>query len=611
MKKLAPAAFALLAVLCAGVALLWRKPPHYATAAEVAPPDAILFAQLPDIRRSVQRWPATAIARVWDDPEMQHFLARPLAEMPALLRAREHMERLVRIGPREAFIAIVGFDGTTPKFVAGLSFAGSKSEVAALVAGSWEEWRKAWPAGKAELLHRAEWEIETHGAEGKLMAGSFHAGWYFLANDLAALESTLARCKAGSSPGIGGTPALQRAAAPLPADLDAFVFAHPSRIAEHLGRALSRGGATLATEKATEAPSLLAWGLRFEDTQIRDSIFFAGMRGAETPLARRTQPLTAPESLLYGAFVLPSRVELPGTVSHFLTLLPSVAVLAKSGESISWAQFTAAFGPECGLVLDWPAAADAPALSFIFEVRDAARAAEMVESITGPSASGVQWRREEQSGVIHFQAPEDRRSGTAPAMAMTPKFVVLGAQAHAVRAVASRFDGASADVTQSAAFHEVAWRVSTPTTAFAYLDLRSLFERSYETLRPFLAMSLALSPETSPYFDSSRLPSPAVIARHLGPSIYSQTSSDDGVLIESIGSLSFSQTLASLAAAAWSSASPALRDLGKSGAYRATKPPAETPASPGKVDAQAEEAAETSRESENADKKSQINPSHP
>lgn len=611
MKKLVPAIAALVVGSLVALLFLWRAKPHLPRAADLAPPDAILFAQLPDIRRSLKRWPETAIAQLWNEPEVRAFMAQPLEKMPLLLRAREHLERLQRIGPREAFVAILSVDGTTPRFVAGMSFSGSKSEVAALVAEPWAEWRKAKPQGRAEVLHRERWEIETFGSEGNVLAGSFHAGWYFVANDVAALEQTLARAGAAAGSGLGSNPALQKASGPLPADLDAFVFTQSGQLLERIGAALAGERPAVAPENTSQTGSAIAWGAKLEGARIRDTIFLTGMSGPDMPLPRATQTLTSLESLLYGAFLLPARLELSPSTSPLLAFLATSPAFAFSKTPMPWTDFTAAFGPECGVVLDWPATADAPVVTFVFAIRDLAHAARFIESLANSPNPGEPWDREEAGGITHYRAPVDPKLGTTPALAVMPEFVVLGAQSSAVRAVASRLTSDDADIGSDADFDEIAGHVNTPTSAFVYLDLRSLVERAYETLRPFLGMSLALSPETGPYFDTAKLPSAAAIGRHLGPSVYAQATRDGGTLVESVGSVSFSQTLVAFGAVAWSSAAPVARGVGRRQITPAQDPSAApTPPKPESRE-NPEKAAESSNNAQKADEKSHIWPFQP
>jgi hypothetical protein len=60
-------------------------------------------------------------------------------------------------------------------------------------------------------------------------------------------------------------------------------------------------------------------------------------------------------------------------------------------------------------------------------------------------------------------------------------------------------------------------------------------------LRPFIAMSLAFSPDSGKYIDAGKLPNTETIAKHLTPSVYSQAVTEEGTLIESVGTLTFNQ----------------------------------------------------------------------
>jgi hypothetical protein len=164
----------------------------------------------------------------------------------------------------------------------------------------------------------------------------------------------------------------------------------------------------------------------------------------------------------------------------------------------------------------------------------------------------------------------------APGIALTERFAVVGADAADVRRCVAQMHAGSAAIDRRPEMTALAGQMRPPTAACAYVDLRRLFERSYAMLRPFLAMSLAFSPSASQHFDASKLPSTDTIARHLGPTVYTQCTTARGALIESVGTLSFSQTLGSVMAAAWPSAAPMLTGAGrKAPAPAPGKPPAE------------------------------------
>ena len=90
-------------------------------------------------------------------------------------------------------------------------------------------------------------------------------------------------------------------------------------------------------------------------------------------------------------------------------------------------------------------------------------------------------------------------------------------------------------------YAQAAKSVGTPTSGYGYLDLKTLIERSYSTLRPAIAMAIAFSPDSAKYIDAGKLPGTEAISKHLSPAVYSQSVSADGTLIESVGPLTFNQ----------------------------------------------------------------------
>lgn len=596
MKKLA---LVLLALVAGGAFFLWREAPHRATGAEIAPPDALLFAHLPDLVRTARRWPATALAQLWREREVQAFAAGALARMPALLETQEALRRLERSGAREAFFAVTSTEGPAPGFVAGLRFTGSKSDVAALLSKPWAAWRQASPAGRTELLRRPHWEIETHTVEDRLLAGCFYEGWYFLANDLVRLELTLARCRDRSSAGIASTEGWKTATAPLPPDADALLVAEPERLPVLLG-VLAPAAPHLPAPAPKSRP--IAWAVKLDRSLLRDTLFLPGVPPAATPLTARTHVLLGAETLFYGAFLLPAPLEVPPPIAPLLTLLTSSPSLALAGETLSAADFTAAFGPECAVLLDWPPEAEAPAICFVLGIRDARRAAQVVETITGGTDDTETWLRQEEAGMALHRAPADPKTGAAPALAILADTIVLGANAAPVRATAARLllgPGSSGDAPARA---ELANASGSATEAIARLDFRRLFERSYETFRPFLRMSLAFSPVTGSYLDPEKLPPAEAIARHLAPTLYTQTARPEGLLIEAAGTLSLSQTLAGIVATVGTSSLRALSERKEARTPELTRTPGKE-----RIPARsATKGAETSTEASNVPEKSQI-----
>jgi hypothetical protein len=178
------------------------------------------------------------------------------------------------------------------------------------------------------------------------------------------------------------------------------------------------------------------------------------------------------------------------------------------------------------------------------DVRDPATAKGFIEALTGGTAGSAMWAQEKQEGVTIYQSPPaEGLIAIAPTLALTDHFLVIGFSQPDVLAGVRQLKTGKAAVAVNPAFAQAAKAVSQPTAGFGFLDLKALVDRSYGTMRPFLAMSLAFAPNSAKYVDAGKLPSTEAISKHLSPAVYSQSVSADGTLIESVGPLTFNQVI--------------------------------------------------------------------
>jgi hypothetical protein len=83
-----------------------------------------------------------------------------------------------------------------------------------------------------------------------------------------------------------------------------------------------------------------------------------------------------------------------------------------------------------------------------------------------------------------------------------------------------------------------------------YWDPAMFYARFDTSLRPLLAMGAAFLPALSDTVDVSKLPSAEIVARHLGPTVMSQSYRGDGYVSESVGSVPLYPTLIAAVTAA-------------------------------------------------------------
>jgi hypothetical protein len=252
---------------------------------------------------------------------------------------------------------------------------------------------------------------------------------------------------------------------------------------------------------------------------------------------------------------------------------------------LKWNDFSKAFGPEFGVLANWVENAGQPSALVALDVRDVAKARGFIEVFTGGLPGSPAWGRKEEGGITLYQSPA--ATGLvpiSPTAALTDKFLVLGFSPLEIKAALDQLQTGKSMIASNPTYGATVSTVGAPTSGFGYLDLKTLFERSYGMLRPFIAMSLAFSPEAGKYFDAGKLPNAETIGKHLSPSVYSQSVTADGTLVESVGTLTFNQLLFGIVGGSVAAAFPMIENalagglkLDPSSLLSPTPPPAPTP----------------------------------
>lgn len=551
MKKVIPAVIVLAAI--AAVAFLYfnKRTVHHMAATELAPAETIFFAHFPDLRRSAERWPKTALAQIGAEPEMQAFLAKPRANAPQMKMWDQKLAQLQHVAPGEAFLAVTSIEGNAPRFIAGLSFAGRKADMDALLAEPRAEFKKNWPTGKSDLTMQGNTEIETFTYQDATMGEAFCEDWYLVSNDMELLRKTIDISARGlGEKALAANDLYRKGTAHLPADGEVVLFAQVGSISDRIIALLTAAGQAPDPKQVADWKKIqaIAWGTKFEDALMRDTLFLLSPGGgAEAPLAQSALALSDPNTFLTYSTALPTSIDVgDASLGVFRTMVPGFLGFesALAAKDLKLADFPKAFGPEFGTLIDWAEGAPQPSPLLAMDVRDAAIAKNFVEALTGGAAGTAPWGREEKDGVMIYQSPPAAGLiAFAPTLALTDKFLVIGFSQPQVLTGLGQVRSGKVAIAATSVFAQAAKSVNAPTSGYGYLDLKTLVERSYGTLRPFIAMSLAFSPDSGKWVDAGKLPSTETISKHLSPAVYSQSVSAEGTLIESVGPLTFNQVV--------------------------------------------------------------------
>jgi len=550
MKKVIPAVIVFVAI--AAVAFLYfnKRTVHHVRATELAPADTIFFAHFPDLRRTAERWPKTALAQIGAEPDVKAFLAKPRANAPQMKLWDQKLAQLEHVEPGEAFVAVTSIEGNSPRFIGGFSFAGRKADVDALLAESRAELKQNWPSGKSDITMQGRTEIETFTYQDTTIGEAFCEDWYLVSNDMELLRRTIDAAGHGlGEKGLGQSDLFRKSTARLPADGEVVLFAQVGSISDRIISLLVAAGQAPDPKQTADLKKIqaIAAGTKFEDALMHDTLFILSPGNApEAPLAQNALALSDANTFLTYSTGLPASIDMNDTsLGVFRAMVPGFLGFesALTAKGLKLGDFGKAFGPEFGTLLGWAPGAAQPSTLLSMDVRNSATAKSFVEAFT-TGLGGAAWGHEEKDGVTLFQSPPaEGLIAFTPTIALTDHFAVIGFSQPDVLAGLAQLKNGKSAIASSPAFAQAAKAVGPPTSGFGYIDLKTLVERSYGTLRPFIAMSLAFSPDSAKYIDAGKLPSTESISKHLSPAVYSQSVSADGTLIESVGPLTFNQVV--------------------------------------------------------------------
>jgi len=542
-----------LAAIClaAGLFRFYREEARLVPAAQLVSPEALLLVEFPDLSATAVRWRETALCDILGEPEVQAFLAKPRLQLEQNKAWAETMQGFARIQPRQAFLAVERVTNPLPSMLGGFAFGGNRGDAEALLAKARAQMQSASPGGKRGEVKYREFQIETFSDKGITLAGCFARNWYFVANDLDLLKSTLDRLTGKTLTHLAATTAYRESLAPLPPNPDFRLFTQPGALSEKLLTHLNAAGQPFDFQDSAALRKMQAVALatRLEGQRIRDALYLYEPQAALRPvLSGKTLELTTPDTLFYGAMSPQFASEMPQrrpskAIPGVEPLRALFAALAPPAATLS--QFNAAFGPEHALLMDWPTGVEQPNLFLALEVRRPEEARKFMESVFRA------WNRADNAGVCFWTLTLDSPAAPQfhPTVALTAHHAMAALNLETLKPFAANATSSgSGALPRSPAFLGAMSTVTPPQTALAYLDAQPVFERLYALLRPAVLLWGLSDPEVSKNVDFGKLPSSRVFSRHLSPLCLSASQTGRGLLVETTGPVTFIQMAAGIAA---------------------------------------------------------------
>ena len=520
----------------------------------LAPADTAVYLELSNPRGSADRWQQTALAAIAREPQVAAFLEQPRASLDQLLAAIPYLEPLRELQAGKAFIAVSEIDRSRPRIIGGFRHRGDKSQLDAALAPARELVVEKHPQGTADLSQLAGRSVETFRADDFELAACLDDGWYFIANEIAALEQLLLR--RDGEPGGGSladSAAFGRSLARLPATRETLAYVDMNQTGAWLVQLSAASGQPLdpAAAQALGRMQAVAASTTFDGSAIRDAIYFL-LDPAALPdqrLANSGLELTTADTLFYytGLLELPAEFTTPDPALDSTGLLRPLAAVVSQLEArdLGAAAFKRAFGPEFSLHMDWAADSQRPVFVAAVDVADHQLARRIVDELASGNLGLPEFSSESvDDQTTIYSLPRLGRVPIEPALGLGRKRLLISDDAAKLRGLLVGGDGGGPRHSDNQRYARAAQQLATPDLAFGYLDSATVFTRTYNLLRPTLIFAAALVPQVGEHADLSKLPPANSVAKHLEPVVFSQRTLGDGVLYESRGTVTMNQFMA-------------------------------------------------------------------
>jgi hypothetical protein len=518
------------------------------------PAETLFVVRLPDFNQTRNQWHHTDVYQISQEPAVREFLQRPLSKLPKTQAATENLDAFEKLEPKDIFFAVTSWSNGL-KIAGGFRFKG-KPEEAEKVVGEWRARLLAKsPEAETETIEYEKHQIQTTTAMGQLLATVYDNDWFFATNDVDELKLIVDRFDRRAkdrTTTLASDAKFSAAIKHIPSSYAAMIYGRLDRYFEKMMPLLAASGAT-TTGNAPVYRTIHAFcgAFRFDGGKMRDVLFLEMPQLVDAgALTRGSLALGTKETFFYLASFLnlPNQMSWPsgGAAGQGVFGMAQKFVDAVASNGVTMQEWNAAFGPEIGLLADWPNGAQWPGLLTTVPVKDEAKANQLFTKIaTLPDGTSL---AQERDGVRYFTArDQSARFSIAPSIALAGKRLIAGTSEGQVETAVHRSASGGSELETSETFRAAERLVPAGKQAFVYVDSALFYTRLEAAIRPLLIMSATLLPSVNENIDMSKFPPTEAITRHLGPIVMSQNYQSDGYVTESVGPVTFYEAFAGAA----------------------------------------------------------------
>ncbi len=522
-------------------------------AADLLPESSLVFLDLPDFSRSRDDFSRTELSALWDEPEVQAFLKKPLdmfrqnPSHPGVDNGNAAiLDFALNSAQGEVFLGLTHVT-ILPSFGAGLvvgADTGHKEFQAA--AGLYKlegSLKKANPNGDFEDkkylgVKYTLWQTTPdlpicHAFFNSLLVFTF--GEDTMRDMIASYTGQVPPNFKRLSASARFVNAQQHAAN----NYHFLAYVNVQQVLGLFGPLLAFSPQTSGAFQKLDGMDDAALSMTFLDRGVQDVGFLSYSRNAPKPAPptqHKTLALTSPDTLLYSV----------GSANLAAIYEEAMQTLSQSGNTsitLSVGQFQQAlrtrgihmredilqqFGPETAVIASWRAGARSPDVAFVAEIANEDKlrpaldnALNALKQSTLGDDEKAPWDETESTG--HTLRTVRVGAGLfAPTYTTTSQFFILANTPDYARELLAHVNASTPTLAASTAYQQSIQRVPANGSSYGYADLRGLFEPLYAVAKPALSQI-----GDNEFVDMDKLPQPETISKHLFPFV-SATVSETG-----------------------------------------------------------------------------------
>ena len=507
------------------VGVLWfafsRQDRSAVTAAHLAPANSIFFVECRDFGETEKRWPHTSLAAILAEPSVKQFFNYSANNLPGPSKVVE--QALQKLSPSSIFFSSYALN--REEWIFGIHCSGDlrswEAQFAVPLASLFNSRFRA-------LSESAKNDFATVQPKKGLFFGVRTGSWLLFSPRPRYLEDALRRTGAVNS-GLDTSEVFLHCQARVPTDADFYAFA--------AGEGLKFIRARVEPFLPPEEVSGLIFTTKLDGELVHDTLFaYSPHPQAPEDFDRKGMLLSTENTLLYASTtldLLKLRVAADALSSQW-----GIAETAKQYlDEVTHAgvDFRELSGLVKGveLILNRNPSNDSIGGAFLVETRNSARASEILKMILQEEFP----KKYEETMLGGGTVYEFRnKSSTSLVLGMVGQDLVATTGEDSFEAAAKGILGGKVGLRAPAGFDGSGPGQAMDNLRF-YIDTKTVFERSYATLRPILIFGSAFIPDLDRYVDATILPDAGEISRHLSPIALTRREVSDGMLDESIGSL--------------------------------------------------------------------------